>query len=161
MPKKKSAPKKKSSLTLAQVVEAAHAVGATVSVSLVPRTPAEPERALLKIPPNEWPGDPTCRSVLADMQITHKKVEREFRDNPSSKWVITPYEIIERQEFFRMLEAKKNEVLCVKCGIPSAFPKATDPKVTGKPYVCLQCQDAPSHTVVATGSTSVTTTYKT
>ena len=150
MKTKKKFPKRK--ITIADVVEAAHTLGMEVSVALRPNTPAEPPRQLLTVPSGQWPGDPTSRSVMADLNLTHKKIEREFKDSPSSKWIITPYEIIERDKFFAMLQSKLNEVLCVKCGIPAAFPK-----VVTKPYVCLTCQTSGLTTVV-TGTTTTTTT---
>ena len=131
--------KKKKALTLSDVVKAAHAAGATVSVSLVPKVE---ERALLSVPINEWPGNPTCRTIIADRVVTAKIIERTFKDNPTTKWVITPYDIIERGDYFRQKaqwEAdellKSQEVLCVKCGKPAAFPK-----LVKKPYTCSSCQ---------------------
>lgn len=137
MTKKKR--RKKKPVTLEDVVAAAHAAGATVSVSLEPKVET---RALLATPINEWPGDPTCRSIIADRVVTQRIIERAFKDSPTSKWVITPYDIIERDEFFRwkaQQEAeelrKASEVLCEKCGVPAAFPK-----LVTKPYTCVQCQ---------------------
>lgn len=104
--KKKRTPKRRvrrtkkpaSKLTLEQVVKAAHEAGAKVSISLVPNAP---ERPRLKVPTSEWPGDPTNRSTMADLDYDEKDVAKVFKDNPSSLWVITPYEIIERSEFFK------------------------------------------------------------
>lgn len=77
---------------------AAHEAGAKVTVSL---EPVRPERPRLKLPTNEWPGTPYNRSTMADLDYTDKDVARVFKDNPSSVWVITPYEVIERSEFFK------------------------------------------------------------
>jgi|PlaIllAssembly_1097288.scaffolds.fasta_scaffold29171_5 signal recognition particle subunit SEC65 len=84
-------------LTLEQVVQAAHEAGAKVTVSLVPQ---EPERPRLKLSTKEWPGTPYIRSIMADLDYTEKDVAQVFKDNPSSLWVITPYEVFERTKFF-------------------------------------------------------------
>ena len=91
----------KPKLTLAQVVTAAVEAGAKVSISLPPLQPMPPERPRLKVPTSEWPGDPTNRSTMADLDYDEKDVAKVFKDNPSSLWVITPYEIIERSKFFK------------------------------------------------------------
>lgn len=91
-----SAPKEKP-VTLTDIVRVAHALNMDVQVGL---TPNPPPRPLLNLTPSQWPGDPSCRSIIADMQCSEKTIERVFRDNPSSKWVITPYEIVERTQFF-------------------------------------------------------------
>jgi hypothetical protein len=106
--KKKRSPKRRrllrskkkaaSKLTLEQVVTAAHAAGAKVTLSLVPRTP---ERPRLDVPTAQWPGWAGNRSIMASMDYTERDVAAVFKDNPSSQWVITPYEIIERAEFFK------------------------------------------------------------
>jgi len=83
--------------TLEDVVRAAHAAGATVSVSLVPR---QPERPRLDLPSDKWPGDVYSRSTMAALDYTAKDVERVFKENPTSLWIVTPYEIISRKDFF-------------------------------------------------------------
>lgn len=83
--------------TLEDVVKAAHAAGAKVTVSLVPK---QPERPLLNWPTSQWPGWAGNRSIMAAMDYTDRDVERVFKDNPSSQWIITPYEVIERKVFF-------------------------------------------------------------
>lgn len=88
---------KEKPVTLTDIVRVAHALNMDVQVGL---TPNPPPRPLLNVPVSQWPGDPTCRSVIADMKCDAKMVERMFRENPSSKWVITPYEIVERSQFF-------------------------------------------------------------
>lgn len=95
--KKKSASK----LTLEQVVTAAVAAGAKVSISLPPLQPVPPERPRLKVPSNAWPGTPCNRTILASMEVTEKDIARAFKDTPSDRWVITPYEIVDRNEFFK------------------------------------------------------------
>jgi hypothetical protein len=86
-----------SKLTLEQVVKAAHEAGATVTVSLVPHAP---ERPRLKLSTKDWPGDPYTRSTMADLNYDEKDVAKVFKDNPTSQWVITPYEVFERTKFF-------------------------------------------------------------
>jgi len=83
--------------TLEQVVKAAHAAGAKVTVSLVPK---EPERPRLQLKSSEWPGWAGNRSIMASMEYTERDVAAVFKDNPSSLWIITPFEIIERKVFF-------------------------------------------------------------
>lgn len=100
--------------TLEDIVKAAQKQGMSVDIKLLPKgtttelvvTAPQDERPLLNIPADQWPGDPGCRSVIAAREVTNKRIEREFKDNPSSKWVITPYEIIERQEFFKRIAPK-------------------------------------------------------
>lgn len=107
--KAKKKAKRKPKLTLEDVVTAAVAAGATVNVKLLPnevQAAAEYLRPLLKLPANEWPGNPGCRSIVAGLDITRKEIERVFRDNPGSKWVITPYEIIEREAFLQSTKTK-------------------------------------------------------
>lgn len=115
--KKKRSPKRrvlrrskkaaKSKLTLEQVVKAAHEAGAKVSVSLHPfaqvkPVPMEPpERPRLNVPSEKWPGTPYNRTILASMNVTEKDIARAFKDNPSDRWVITPFEIVDRFEFFK------------------------------------------------------------
>lgn len=82
--------------TLEDVVKAAHAAGAKVTVSLVPRVPERP-----RLEPEQWPGWAGNRSIIAAMDYTEKDVKKVFTENPSSLWVITPFEIIERSEFFK------------------------------------------------------------
>lgn len=91
----------KAKLTLEQVVTAAVEAGASVSISLPKLLPMPPERPRLKVPTKDWPGSPYNRSTMADMNYTEKDVARVFKDNPSSLWVITPYEIVSREEFFK------------------------------------------------------------
>ena len=83
--------------TLEDVVKAAHAAGAKVTVSLVP---LKPQRPRLELKTGEWPGWAGNRSIMAAMDYTDKDVTQVFKDNPTSQWVITPYEIIERSKFF-------------------------------------------------------------
>ncbi len=67
----------------------------TVSVPVLPLAELRP-----KLPPDHpIPGDPYTRSTMAAMSYTAHDVARVFKDNPSSQWVITPYEIVERNEF--------------------------------------------------------------
>jgi hypothetical protein len=99
MRKKKAAKRvyKRKSPTLEEVVKAAHAAGATVTVSLVP---LKPQRPLLNWPTSQWPGWAGTRSIMAAMDYTDKDVAQVFKDNPTSQWIITPYEVIERSKFF-------------------------------------------------------------
>lgn len=93
--------------TLEDIVTAAHKAGAKVTVSLVP---LKPERPRLELKPGDWPGWAGNRSIMAAMDYTAKDVEHVFRDNPTSQWVITPYEIIERSKFFAPKPAPTPEV---------------------------------------------------
>ena len=99
------APKPKPTYTLEDIVKAAHKQGMKIDIKLLPKelAPATLEylRPLLNLPVNKWPGNPGCRSIVAGLDITRKDIERVFRDNPGSQWIITPYEIIERKEFFK------------------------------------------------------------
>lgn len=88
---------KAKSPTLEDMVKAAHAVGAKFSVSLLPK---QPPRPLLQLPSGQWPGTPGTRSIMAALDYTENDVKRVFLDNPSSQWIITPYEVIERRVFF-------------------------------------------------------------
>lgn len=99
-----------SKLTLEQVVEAAQAAGAHVTFSLVPHEAApvavpapepapEPEKPKHGIPSPQWPGTPHCRSIMA-YDADDKAIAKEFKSEPSSRWVITPYRIVERSQFF-------------------------------------------------------------
>src|SRR5512143_4305869 len=97
----------KAKLTLEQVVTAAVEAGASVSISLPKLLPMPPERPRLKVPTKDWPGSPYNRSTMADMNYTEKDVARVFKDNPSSLWVITPYEIVSREEFFKPKRAPR------------------------------------------------------
>jgi len=83
--------------TLEDIVTAAHKAGAKVTVSLVP---LKPERPRLELKPGEWPGWAGNRSIIASMEYSDKDVEKVFKENPSSLWIITPFEIIERKVFF-------------------------------------------------------------
>lgn len=83
--------------TLEDIVKAAHAAGAKVTVSLVPK---EPERPRLELKPEQWPGWAGNRSIMASMDYTDRDVEKVFKENPSSLWIITPFEVIERKVFF-------------------------------------------------------------
>ena len=56
----------------------------------------------------DWPGDPSCRSILASA-ASDAEVVKEFKNSPSSKWVITSDRILERCEFFMQLEALKTK----------------------------------------------------
>lgn len=124
MKRKKKKQAKKSKLTLAQVVKAATEAGARVSVGLVPigsgvepiqsmvkpgvekavawinDLAKQPERPRLDLPLDKLPGSPYNRSLIASMDYTRRDVEKAFKDDPSSLWVITPYEIFERKTFF-------------------------------------------------------------
>ena len=93
--------------TLEEVVKAAHAAGAKVTVSLVP---LKPERPRLELKTGDWPGWAGNRSIMAALDYTDKDVEHVFRDNPTSQWVITPYEVIERSKFFAPKPAPTPEV---------------------------------------------------
>lgn len=86
-----------------EILVMANAVGA-VTVSASSKVP---DRELLKKQPKEWPGDPGCRSVMAALDYMDKDVMRVFAENPSSLWVITPYEIIERSEFMAKMKPKE------------------------------------------------------
>jgi hypothetical protein len=109
-----------SKLTLEQVVEAAHAAGAHVTFSLVPHeapapapvaVPApvpEPEKSKHGIPSPQWPGDPTCRSIMA-YDADDAAIAKEFKSEPTSRWVITPYRIVERSQFFSPKPARTPE----------------------------------------------------
>jgi hypothetical protein len=57
-------------------------------------------RPKLDLKPGGMPGDPTCRSIMASVDYTDKQVERVFKDNPTSLWIVTPFEVIERGKFF-------------------------------------------------------------
>lgn len=78
----------------------------TISVSLdksrgyTTVKPKQPPRPLLQLPSGQWPGAPGTRSIMAAMDYTESDVQRVFLDNPSSQWIITPYEVIERRVFF-------------------------------------------------------------
>lgn len=93
--------------TLEDVVKAAHAAGAKVTLSLVPKAP---ERPRLDVPTAQWPGWAGNRSIMAALDYTERDVAAVFKDNPSSQWVITPYEIIERSKFFAPKPAPTPEV---------------------------------------------------
>ena len=87
--------------------------GAHVTFSLVPHeapapapvaVPApepvpEPEKPKHGIPSPQWPGDPTCRSIMA-YDADDAAIAKEFKSEPTSRWVITPYRIVERSQFF-------------------------------------------------------------
>jgi len=94
-------------LTLDEVVTAAVAAGATVSVGLVPIGSGDapvarvPERPKLNWPMRQWPGDVYTRAMIAAMDYTDRDVTKVFKDNPTALWIITPYEVIERKEFFK------------------------------------------------------------
>lgn len=114
----------KRKLTITDVVAAAHALGMEVSVSLKPQSPEVPctvcgipaafpsavthpyvcltcqPPPLLNIPSSQWPGDPTTRHIIAALKCTRRDIERGFKDNPTAKWIITPYAIIGREDFF-------------------------------------------------------------
>ncbi len=64
-------------------------------------TVARETRKKLEISPNDWPGNPGTRSVVAAIDYTPKHIAKIFIESPSSKWVITCYEIIERNQFFK------------------------------------------------------------
>ena len=109
---------------LTDMVAAAHALGIQVSFSLKPQLfdvpctvcgvpTAFPGAAthpyvcltcqrppVLNIPSSQWPGNPTTRHVIAALNCTRRDIERGFKNNPSAKWIITPYAIIGREEFF-------------------------------------------------------------
>lgn len=42
-----------------------------------------------------YPGDPTCRSLVA-YEPEEPVIARIFAENPSSKWIVTPTRIIDR-----------------------------------------------------------------
>lgn len=115
--KHKSKKRIKPKLTLEQVVVAARAAGASVSISLPPikLTPQQEQTltaggqvsvtltqapARPRLDYKDWPGDPTCRSLIADIDYDNKLVAKVFKDNPMSRWVVTPFEVFERREFF-------------------------------------------------------------
>lgn len=93
-------------LTLKQVVEAAHDAGVKVTVSLVPnkaQTNAKQdqiasERERHGMNAHDYPGDPSCRSIIA-FDATDDEIGKVFKDNPTSKWVITSTRVIDRDEF--------------------------------------------------------------
>lgn len=126
--KAKAKPSAASALTIEDVVTVAAQAGMQVDIRLVPQEIVS-DRPLMNIPPGDWPGDPSCRSVIAAMNVTDKMVEREFKDSPSSQWVITPYAIHSREAFFTGV------VRCIKCSQPAAFPH-----LVKKPYTCSTCQ---------------------
>lgn len=141
--KKKKAVRRKRQVTIEQIVEAAFEAGAEVRISLAPKNGEL--RALLATPPNQWPGDPSCRTVIADRIVTNAIIERTFKDNPSSQWVITPYDIIAREDYFRQKAAweaeelrQRTEIKCIGCGTAAAFPE-----LVSRPYICIQCQQQP------------------
>ena len=90
-------------LTLEQVITAAVEAGATVSVGLLPIGSGiapimqVPERSRLDKPSEEWPGDPSCRSILAS-DASGAVIQKVFKDNPLSKWIITATRIVARGE---------------------------------------------------------------
>lgn len=105
MKKNKSKPKKKKlNPTIEQIVEACHAAGASVSFELVPNgspaAPVEPPWVRHNVPLNELPGGPSNRSLIAHA-ADDKEVAKEFKDSPTSLWVITPTRIIFRDDFFK------------------------------------------------------------
>ena len=94
----------KPTYTLEDIVQAAHKEGMKIDIKLLPKELAptlEYLRPLLNLPADKWPGNPGCRSIIAGLDITRKDIEKTFRDNPSSQWIITPFEIVERTEFFK------------------------------------------------------------
>lgn len=88
-------------VTLKDIAVAAHALGLTVEVSLVPKEPPKHE-----VPVANWPGDPSCRTVLAHL-ASEREIAQVFNDNPSSRWVITPHVIEERGEFTQRVAVNK------------------------------------------------------
>lgn len=105
MKKKKKVSKQKHknrAPTLTDMVAAAHAVGMTVEVALVPKGPPEPPKH--DVPEADWPGDPSCRSIIAHY-ASDAEIAQVFRDNPSSQWVITPHVIEEREAFMQRRSA--------------------------------------------------------
>jgi hypothetical protein len=123
----------KSTLTLEQVVAACTAAGATVTFGLVPKeldvaagwqsTPAGEKLQKLEVSlalsgsealpaftltDKDWPGGPSCRSILASA-ASDAVVAKEFKDCPSSQWVITADRILERGEFFKQMQALKDK----------------------------------------------------
>ena len=84
-------------VTLEDVVRVAHALGAEVNVKLVPN----PVRPKLALPFKDWPGDVCTRATMAAMDYTERDVAKVFKTNPTALWVVTPFEIIERTEFFK------------------------------------------------------------
>ena len=112
--------KPESKLTLGRMREIARKAGARVTVSLVPNEP--PANAsvvtgysastsfkypLPTVPPEvldstKWPGNPTCRSIMAH-DASDEQIAKEFKASPSSKWIVTATRIVERTEFFKKL----------------------------------------------------------
>ena len=101
--------------TLEDVVEAAHKAGATVSVGLVPigsgiapiaLVPEPPEPPKHDVPEANWPGDPSCRSIIAHY-APDREIAQVFKDNPTSQWVITPHVIEEREAFMQRWAANQ------------------------------------------------------
>jgi hypothetical protein len=116
-----SVPKLKPTYTLEDIVKAAHKQGMKIDIKLLPKELAptlEYLRPLLNLPADKWPGNPGYRSIVAGLDISHNDIGRVFRDNPGSQWIITPYEIIERKEFFKP---------------PVAVTPATKPEPTPNP----------------------------
>ena len=107
-------------VTLEDVVKVAHALGHDVNVTLVPNAP---QRKLLDWPPSQWPGKPGTRHIMAAMDYTPKDVARAFKDNPTAMWVITPYEIISREQFFN--PPKPPEISPAQTQTQQSTPKPT------------------------------------
>lgn len=116
--RRKQSPRPKPKLTLEQVVVAARAAGASVSISMPPikLTPQQEQTlaaggqvsvdltqapARPRLDYKDWPGDPTCRSLIADIDYDEKLIAKVFKDNPTSRWVVTPFEVFERGKFFQ------------------------------------------------------------
>lgn len=93
---------KNSKLTLKQVMEAAHDAGVQVTVSLVPNEPKVPERERHGMSVHDYPGDPSCRSIIA-FDATDDEIRKVLKDNPTSKWVITSTRVIDRDEFTKII----------------------------------------------------------
>jgi len=87
--------------TLKDIVVVAHALGMTVEVALVPNEPPKHD-----VPEANWPGDPSCRSIIAHY-APDREIAQVFKDNPTSRWVITPHVIEEREAFMQRWAANQ------------------------------------------------------
>lgn len=77
-------------------VTAADAPTETVTITTAgPEAPAAPVKAPVRLSTMNYPGDPTCRSLVA-YEPEEPVIARIFAENPSSKWIVTPTRIIDR-----------------------------------------------------------------
>lgn len=56
------------------------------------------DKPILNMTPSQWPGTPGTRTVLAH-DANGAEIAQAFKANPASRWVITPYTIVDKQTF--------------------------------------------------------------